>query len=56
MIDEHRDMLTNDGISVYAVTRQPNETWKVGDELRPYGNRKAPWANTVIFLEKGGLL
>jgi len=56
MLFDHRDTLKNDGISLYTLTRQPNETWEVSEDLKPYGNRKNPWANTLIVLERGGFL
>lgn len=56
MLFEQREMLDNDKINLYTLTRQPDETWAVSDDLKPYGNRRTPWANTLIVLERGGLL
>lgn len=53
---DNRDSLANDGVTMYPVSRQSDETWAVSNDLYPYGNKKRPWANTVIFLEKGGLI
>ena len=56
MLFEHQEMLANDKISLYTLTRQGDETWAVSDDLRPYGNRRRPWANTLVVLERGGFL
>jgi len=51
-----RGLLAEAGINVYTVTRQADETWQASDDLKPYGTREKPWANTVIIAERGGLL
>lgn len=48
--------LTENGVRVFTVSRRADETWCPSDSYRPYGKAPKPWANTVIFAEKGGLL
>lgn len=53
---DQREQLAQEGVKVHTVTRQSDETWKPSSNLLPYGDRQKPWANTVIFVEKGGLV
>lgn len=40
-------------VSVRILARRPDETWGLGEPL-PYGDRRKPWANAVIVLERTG--
>jgi hypothetical protein len=38
-------------VSVRVLARRPDETWAIGEPL-PYGDRRKPWANAVIVLDR----
>lgn len=48
--------LQGDGFQVFTLTRNSDETWSPSDTYLPYNKDNKPWANTVVILERGGLL
>lgn len=41
---------------LFKLSRRPDELWEPSVECHPYGKAPKPWANTVLILERGGLL
>lgn len=56
LLNNRGEELAKEGVQVFTVSRRSDETWCPSTDYRPYGSPPKSWANTVIVVEKGGLL
>lgn len=45
--------LADRGIAVRLLARNADETWSPTFEPQPYGDKRKPWANGIVILERG---
>lgn len=50
------DLKDSSEFRLFTLTRRMDETWIPDTNLRQYGVHPKPWANSIIVVERGGLL
>ena len=52
LIQGAKKLRDDHGVIVSSLTRQSDETWQPTGQYAPYGNRKKPWANSILIIER----